>query len=70
MSVRRKSYRSQKSVRSNSIASTGTAPTEKSGVNQREHHGAAMPTRLATEHEAEGDDDVANGMHSSQGLVA
>jgi len=56
LSTRRKSYRS---ARTSSVASTETG---KSGLRQREHaHGAAIATRLSTEIEQEGDDDVANG---------
>lgn len=51
-----------KASRGNSVSSS-TAETEKgSSVRQREHVGyAAMPTRLSTEVEQEGDDDVGNG---------
>lgn len=46
--------------RGNSVSST--AETEKGSTRQREHVGhAAMPTRLSTEIEQEGDDDVGNG---------
>lgn len=49
-----------KASRGNSVSST--AETEKGSVRQREHVGhAAMPTRLSTEVEQEGDDDVGNG---------
>jgi len=48
-----------KASRGNSVSST--AETEKGSVRQREHVGhAAMPTRLSTEVEQEGDDDVGN----------
>lgn len=48
--------------RSNSVTSH---ETEKSSVQKREgamHMGAAVPTTLQTEPEAEGDDDIHNGM--------
>lgn len=49
-----------KSSRGNSISSN--AETEKGSIRQREHVGhAAVPTRLSTEVEQEGDDDVGNG---------
>lgn len=49
-----------KASRANSITSNGE--TEKGSMRQREHAGhAAMPTRLSTEVEQEGDDDVGNG---------
>lgn len=42
-------------------ASVTSEDTEKSGVRQRERHTAAVATRLSTEEEQEGDDDVTNG---------
>lgn len=61
MSMRRKSYRSQKSIRNGSVAS---AETEKSGIDPKRRDnvgtGAAMAPKLSTEAEAEGDDDVGN----------
>lgn len=55
----RKSFsgKSTEGGRSNSITS---GETEKSGVRQREHLGAARPPALGNQPEAEGDDDVGN----------
>lgn len=56
---RKKSAASTKTGRRSS--SVKSAETEKGGVRQRENLGAAKATRLSTEVEAEGDDDVGNG---------
>jgi hypothetical protein len=74
---RRNSFLSRKSIgrssranslRANSVASS--ADTEKSGVQQKERHGhAAVATRLSTETEASGDDDVANGTTTPSTLI-
>lgn len=60
LSMGRKSFsgKSTEGGRSNSITS---GETEKSGVRQREHLGAARPPALGNQPEAEGDDDVGNG---------
>ncbi|EME47827.1 hypothetical protein DOTSEDRAFT_124512 [Dothistroma septosporum NZE10] len=59
LSIGRKSFsgKSTEGGRSNSITS---GETEKNGVRQREHLGAARPPALQNQPEAEGDDDVGN----------
>lgn len=52
---------SGKSASDGRTGSITSGDTEKSNVRQREHMGAAIPTTLQTETEAEGDDDVGNG---------
>ena len=66
-SVNRKSVGSKSEAgRTNSVTSGDTEP---SGVRQREGMGAAKATRLETEPEQEGDDDVANGKFESRNLI-